>query len=83
MSPYRRRVRIFVTEHIAETNPFGLCVASALVKDIIPQARKDPDIVRHKGLKVLTPDGTEVDPRAANWSAEDFPYWMAWTRARA
>ncbi|MEA3274260.1 MAG: L,D-transpeptidase family protein [Pseudomonadota bacterium] len=55
-------------------NPTWTVPPGILRKDIIPQARKNPDIIRRKGLKVLDRDGTEVDPRAVNWSAEGFPY---------
>lgn len=55
-------------------NPTWTVPPGILRKDIIPQARKDPDVIRRKGLRVLTPDGTEVDPQAVNWSAEGFAY---------
>jgi murein L,D-transpeptidase YcbB/YkuD len=55
-------------------NPTWTVPPGILRKDIIPQAQKDPDIVRRKGLKVLDQEGKEVDPRAVNWSAAGFPY---------
>ncbi len=55
-------------------NPTWTVPPGILRKDIIPEARKDPDIIRRKGLKVLDRDGTEVDPRTVDWSADGFPY---------
>ena len=60
-------------EHVV-LNPTWTVPPSILREDIIPQARKDPDIIRRKGLKVLDHGGGEIDPRAVNWSAERFPY---------
>jgi murein L,D-transpeptidase YcbB/YkuD len=56
-------------------NPTWTVPPGILRKDIVPQAREDPDIIRQKGLKVLTREGTEVDPDSVDWSAADgFPY---------
>jgi len=55
-------------------NPTWTVPPGILRKDILPQASKDPDIIRRKGLKVLDQEGSEVDPRAVSWSAASFPY---------
>ncbi len=55
-------------------NPTWTVPPGILREDIIPQARKDPNSIRSKGLRVLDQDGREVDPQAVNWSAEPFPY---------
>ncbi len=60
-------------EHVV-FNPTWTVPPSILREDIIPQARKNPDIIRRKGLKVIDREGREVDPRAVNWAANGFPY---------
>ncbi len=55
-------------------NPTWIVPPGILREDIIPEARNNPDIVRHKGLRILDRDGTEVEPSAVDWSSETFPY---------
>ena len=60
-------------EHVV-LNPTWTVPPSILREDIIPQARKDPDVIRRKWLKVLDHEDRAIDPRQVNWSAERFPY---------
>ncbi len=55
-------------------NPTWTVPPGILREDIIPEARDNPDIIRHKGLRILARDGTEVEPSAVDWSSESFPY---------
>lgn len=55
-------------------NPTWTVPPGILNEDILPQARKDPDSIRRKGLRVLDGQGQEIDPRSVDWSIEPFPY---------
>jgi murein L,D-transpeptidase YcbB/YkuD len=55
-------------------NPTWTVPPGILRKDIIPEARQNPDAVRRKGLRVIDQEGREVDPQEVDWSAESFPY---------
>ena len=58
-------------------NPNWTVPPTVLDKDIIPAARKDPEIVHKKGLKILDRERNELDPYEVDWSqysGKNFPY---------
>ena len=58
-------------------NPNWTVPPTVLDKDIIPAARKDPEIVLKKGLRILDSDRNELDPYEVDWSlysGKNFPY---------
>jgi murein L,D-transpeptidase YcbB/YkuD len=58
-------------------NPNWTVPPTVLDKDIIPAARKDPEIVHKKGLRILDAARNELDPYAIDWSqysGKNFPY---------
>ena len=58
-------------------NPNWTVPPTVLDKDIIPAARKDPQIVHKKGLRILDAGRNELNPYAVDWSqysGKNFPY---------
>ena len=58
-------------------NPNWTVPPTVIEKDIIPAARKDPEIINKKGLKIYDPEHNELDPYAVEWglySGKNFPY---------
>jgi len=49
-------------------NPTWTVPPGILSKDIIPAARKDPESITRRGLRVLDASGNEVDPASIDWS---------------
>jgi murein L,D-transpeptidase YcbB/YkuD len=37
-------------------------------KDILPEARRDPNAITRRGLKVIDRSGVELDPASVNWA---------------
>ncbi|WP_054311166.1 L,D-transpeptidase family protein [Mesorhizobium sp. 1M-11] len=52
-------------------NPYWNAPVSIVRKDIIPLMRKNPDYLKDSHIRLLAPDGTEVDPTTVDWSTED------------
>ena len=58
-------------------NPNWTVPPTVLDKDIIPAARKDPEVVYKKGLRILDSEHNELDPYEIEWShynGKNFPY---------
>ena len=49
-------------------NPTWTVPPGILKADILPAAKRDPEAITRKGLKVLAADGSEVDPASVDWS---------------
>ena len=52
-------------------NPYWNAPVSIVRKDIIPLMRKNPDYLKDSHIRLLAPDGSEVDPMTVDWSTED------------
>ncbi|PLP60641.1 murein L,D-transpeptidase [Mesorhizobium loti] len=52
-------------------NPYWNAPVSIVRKDIIPLMRKNPNYLKDSHIRLLAPDGTEVDPTTVDWSTED------------
>jgi murein L,D-transpeptidase YcbB/YkuD len=66
--PYRR-TPIFRSEiSYVVLNPTWTVPPGIIAKDILPAARRDPEAVARKGLKVLDATGRELDPHSIDWT---------------
>lgn len=52
-------------------NPYWNAPESIVRKDIIPLMRKDPQYLAKSNIRILGPDGNEIDPTTIDWSTED------------
>lgn len=52
-------------------NPYWNAPASIVRKDIIPLMRKNPQYLTENNIRLLAPDGSEVNPETIDWSTED------------
>jgi murein L,D-transpeptidase YcbB/YkuD len=52
-------------------NPYWNAPVSIVRKDIIPLMRKNPNYLKDSHIRLLAPDGSEVDPTTVDWSTED------------
>jgi len=52
-------------------NPYWNAPESIVIKDIIPKMRQDPTYLTANSIRLISPDGTEVDPASVDWSTED------------
>ncbi|MBU0585828.1 MAG: L,D-transpeptidase family protein [Alphaproteobacteria bacterium] len=52
-------------------NPYWNAPVSIVRKDIIPLMRKDPQYLANNNIRILGPDGIELDPSTIDWSTED------------
>ncbi|HEV7252532.1 MAG TPA: L,D-transpeptidase family protein [Mesorhizobium sp.] len=52
-------------------NPYWNAPESIVRKDIIPLMRKEPDYLSKNKIRILGPDGNEIDPMTIDWSTED------------
>ena len=52
-------------------NPYWNAPESIVRKDIIPLMRKDPTYLTKNNIRILGPEGTELDPTTIDWSTED------------
>jgi L,D-transpeptidase YcbB len=52
-------------------NPYWNAPESIVRKDIIPLMRKDPNYLTDNNIRILGPDGSEIDPTTIDWSTED------------
>lgn len=52
-------------------NPYWNAPELIVRKDIIPLMRKDPQYLTKSSIRILGPDGNEIDPATIDWSTED------------
>jgi murein L,D-transpeptidase YcbB/YkuD len=52
-------------------NPYWNAPESIVRRDIIPLMRKDPNYLTDNAIRILGPDGTEIDPMSIDWSTEE------------
>ena len=52
-------------------NPYWNAPESIVRKDIIPLMRKHPQYLAENAIRILGPDGTEIDPATIDWNTED------------
>ena len=52
-------------------NPYWNAPESIVRKDIIPLMRKNPNYLADNNIRILGPDGQEVDPMTIDWSTEE------------
>ncbi|MEO5324359.1 L,D-transpeptidase family protein [Mesorhizobium sp. CC13] len=52
-------------------NPYWNAPVSIVRKDIIPLMRKDPEYLTKSKIRLIAPDGSEVDPMTVDWSTEE------------
>jgi murein L,D-transpeptidase YcbB/YkuD len=52
-------------------NPYWNAPESIVRKDIIPLMRKNPQYLTQSHIRILGPNGTEIDPATIDWSTED------------
>ncbi|WP_274629330.1 L,D-transpeptidase family protein [Arvimicrobium flavum] len=52
-------------------NPYWNAPESIVRKDIIPLMRKDPQYLTKNSIRILGPDGKEIDPTTIDWNTED------------
>ncbi|MEW9808234.1 murein L,D-transpeptidase [Mesorhizobium sp. ZMM04-5] len=52
-------------------NPYWNAPESIVRKDIIPLMRKNPQYLTENSIRILGPDGVEIDPATIDWSTED------------
>ena len=52
-------------------NPYWNAPESIVRKDIIPLMRKDPTYLAKNNIRILGPDGNEIDPTTIDWNTED------------
>lgn len=52
-------------------NPYWNAPESIVIKDIIPHMRKNPTYLTDNAIRLIAPDGTEVDPASVDWTTEE------------
>lgn len=52
-------------------NPYWNAPESIVRKDIIPLMRKNPNYLAENHIRILGPNGTEIDPATIDWNTED------------
>ncbi len=52
-------------------NPYWNAPVSIVLKDIIPLMRKNPNYLTDNNIRLIAPDGSEVDPLTVDWSTDD------------
>lgn len=57
--------------HEINVNPFWNAPESIVRRDIIPLMRKNPNYLAENNIRILAPDGSEVDPMTLDWSTEE------------
>ena len=57
--------------HEINVNPFWNAPESIVRRDIIPHVRKNPNYLAENNIRILGPNGTEVDPMTIDWSTEE------------
>ncbi|MGR8947981.1 MAG: L,D-transpeptidase family protein [Gammaproteobacteria bacterium] len=75
--PYRQTPSFKATLTHLIFNPTWTVPPTILKNDILPAVRKEPAYLRKKNIRVLGPDGVEVDANTIDWAtvrARNFPY---------
>jgi len=57
--------------HEINVNPYWNAPESIVRRDIIPLMRKNPNYLAENNIRILGPDGSEVDPMTVDWSTEE------------
>jgi murein L,D-transpeptidase YcbB/YkuD len=52
-------------------NPYWNAPESIVRKDIIPLMRKDPNYLADNNIRIIGPDGNEIEPSTIDWNTED------------
>ncbi len=52
-------------------NPFWNAPSSIVEKDIIPLMQKDPNYLTDNGIRIIGPNGQEIEPTAVNWNSNE------------
>ena len=52
-------------------NPYWNAPESIVRKDIIPLVRKNPQYLAENNIRILGPDGNEIDPMTIDWSTDE------------
>lgn len=52
-------------------NPYWNAPESIVRKDIIPLMRKNPNYLTENHIRIIGPDGNEIDPSTIDWNTED------------
>ena len=52
-------------------NPYWNAPESIVRKDIIPLVRKNPQYLAENNIRILGPDGNEIDPTTIDWSTDE------------
>lgn len=52
-------------------NPYWNAPVSIVKKDIIPMVRKNPSYLADNNIRLIAPDGSEVDPLSIDWSTDE------------
>ena len=52
-------------------NPYWNAPVSIIKKDIIPVMRTNPNYLRDNNIRLIAPDGREVDPITVDWSTDE------------
>lgn len=57
--------------HQIIVNPYWNAPESIVRRDIIPLVRQNPNYLEENGIRILGPNGQEVDPLTINWQTEE------------
>lgn len=52
-------------------NPYWNAPVSIVRRDIIPLMRENPDYLADNNIRLIAPDGSEVDPMTVDWSTDE------------
>ncbi|UUP19127.1 hypothetical protein NTH_03617 [Nitratireductor thuwali] len=52
-------------------NPYWNAPVSIVRKDIIPYVRENPNYLAENNIRIIGPDGTEIDPLMVDWSTDE------------
>ncbi|MGL4488475.1 MAG: L,D-transpeptidase family protein, partial [Rhizobiaceae bacterium] len=52
-------------------NPYWNAPSSIVEKDIIPLMQKDPNYLTDNGIRILGPNGQEIEPTAVDWNSNE------------
>ncbi len=52
-------------------NPFWNAPSSIVEKDIIPLMQKDPNYLTDNGIRIIGPNGQEIEPTSVNWNSNE------------
>jgi murein L,D-transpeptidase YcbB/YkuD len=68
-TPYRSTPVLSATIRTLVLNPTWTVPPTILEQDILPEARKDPEYIDRRGIRVYDREGNPVDARAIDWNA--------------